>query len=577
MKKIISVAFALALLPFFAAAQTGTTASSVNINANGTNQTSSSATTPSSSYNFQSDGIFGCNQNGAYAMSVGALSAQGGAYVPVADATVELNTGILVYKECVLREVVDREREAATSALLQKAYQAIQNGRNGGPQYVVNQNQEVVSQAIDPTLFAILQGSTLQNMNPAFLSDVKDAVAQTYAAEINSPQNILTCPVQGNLTALETAQPGSFNWIDFRNEANPACYELGAEGLAQALTDNSTALASGNLSEQWLWGNGYYPQTDSNGNVITPATNVQESFQAQLDSPLTQLQSANDIGQMIGALYAGVTTQILSSNQGLAGLSQSAGGQPSYLSQVETESSQGVQGAADNAALTILNAALQVETAYQQAVQGIASNLTQSIHDLQGAENQCWANIIAKACATPLSANNTCTSSASACSTDPTTGTQTCPTAVTLKVATSTAFSQAIISSQIASLATATVSEINSSQTALSLINSLIAGITNTSSLDAQSLALEQLDQLVANHQLHTQTDLNTLTTQATSIQTSMMNLVQTTEQNWSGTGTDSNGNQLNNPWDGTTNPAVGWCNWSNATTIADWQQKWKE
>ena len=61
------------------------------------------------------NGIFSCNQNGAYAMSVGALGATGGVFVPVADASVELNTGTLVYKECVLREVVDAQRMAATA------------------------------------------------------------------------------------------------------------------------------------------------------------------------------------------------------------------------------------------------------------------------------------------------------------------------------------------------------------------------------------------------------------------------------------------------------------------------------
>ena len=44
------------------------------------------------------NGIFSCNQNGSYAMSVGALGASGGVYVPVADASVELNTGIVNVK-----------------------------------------------------------------------------------------------------------------------------------------------------------------------------------------------------------------------------------------------------------------------------------------------------------------------------------------------------------------------------------------------------------------------------------------------------------------------------------------------
>ena len=81
---------------------------------------------------------------------------------------------------------------------------------------------------------------------------------------------------------------------------------------------------------------------------------------------------------MIGALYAGVTTQVVGDTQGLAGLSQSVGGQPSYLDQVATESSQGLQSAAANAALQILSASQQVESAYYQAVSAIVASLSQT-------------------------------------------------------------------------------------------------------------------------------------------------------------------------------------------------------
>src|SRR4051812_17105738 len=103
----IIISAAIIALPFFASAQTDTT-----------NPNTVTATADySSTYAFQKDGVFGCNLNGAYSMSVGALSATGGAYVPVNDAAVTLNTGYLVYKECVLRGIVVRQREGVTSAL----------------------------------------------------------------------------------------------------------------------------------------------------------------------------------------------------------------------------------------------------------------------------------------------------------------------------------------------------------------------------------------------------------------------------------------------------------------------------
>ena len=84
------------------------------------------------SYQFKAQGIFGCNETGAYGMSVGSLSAVGGVYVPVNDAAVTLNTGYLVYKECVLRNVVDRIRESVTSAIANQTIETGLTGRDGG-------------------------------------------------------------------------------------------------------------------------------------------------------------------------------------------------------------------------------------------------------------------------------------------------------------------------------------------------------------------------------------------------------------------------------------------------------------
>ena len=49
------------------------------------------ADTASSGYSSQ--GIFSCNINGAYAMSIGATAASGVVYVPVSHGAVKLNTG----------------------------------------------------------------------------------------------------------------------------------------------------------------------------------------------------------------------------------------------------------------------------------------------------------------------------------------------------------------------------------------------------------------------------------------------------------------------------------------------------
>lgn len=562
MKKILSIILAVLLLsPVFASAQ--------------------AAPPPAidkDSLNLQRQGIFDCNQNGAYSMSVGALGATGGVYVPVADATVELNTGTIVYKECVLREVVNREREAAMAGFNKKAVTSIQTGRNGNAQYVVNEGQELLTNVKDPAFLSVLQDDTLKNLNPALQTPLTRAMVRHYERSTRSPGASLKCPYTGDLNAYHNGQI-RFSISDFLAASAPQCDPVIALFLAQDIADARIAQCESYMRDQLNWGRGYYPRTDDPSNpcsakVLTPAVTVQESFQTILDSPVRQLESANDIGQMINALYAGMTTQIISDNQGLAGLTQSIGGQPRYIDRVVSEAAQGLRDAATNVALQNLRSAQQVEAAYFQTVNAIGTVLTTAIAQLRSAEKQCWELIIYQndghperhACAGPLAADNTCTTYAGPCTTDSETGIETCPTGVALKVATSTVFSQSIITPQIAPLATATLARIKASQDALSLIAQLIEGVTGAS-LDAQRLAIIQLNSLVAQKLIHIPPDLdgpNGVVKQLDSVKTAMLGdpgLVVDTIKLWANS----------------TTVRPGWCNINNPAVIDAWKKCWNK
>ena len=82
----------------------------------------------STPYQYQSNGIYGCNKTGAAASSVAAFAASG-AYVPVSDAAVELNTGYLVYLECSLRPLVDALSQSATAGLINKIIDRVHAGQ----------------------------------------------------------------------------------------------------------------------------------------------------------------------------------------------------------------------------------------------------------------------------------------------------------------------------------------------------------------------------------------------------------------------------------------------------------------
>ncbi len=503
----------------------------------------------SDTYAFKRQGVFGCSLSGSYSMSVGALSAVGGVYVPVNDAAVTLNTGYLVYKECVLRGVVNRQRETATASLQKQVLNSYTTGRDGNPLYSSNIVGEKIAET-DRIYLLNLQNGTLNAVNPAFRPAVTRAIAQGYAAARNAPNKDFECSYKGDMTNFLNGKPDGNFWQAMDASIDPACNPYGAYLIANGSLEASANTGVNNMMTRLQWYNGNYgvQKYDVNGNpiVLTPGSIVGANALQALQTGFTQLQNANDIDQMVGALFAGITSQAIGDNRGLIGLTQTTGSRPSYIDQVVQESAQGLRDTAANAALQILVAAKQIELGYKQAMDGIAGLLSNAIGTLRARENACWALVIEKVCAETPSADKTCTAVGEG--------------GERLKVATSTAFSQPIVNNRIAPLGTTTIANGQRAVAAMSKIDSLIAGVTNSASLDAQRVALQQLDNLVAQRTLHNQYDLQGALKAKDDVQASMDTLLTDTVKTWA-----------ESP-----DPNVGWCNVNNKGVLDFWIAKWK-
>lgn len=507
-------------------------------------------------YQFKSQGIFGCNQTGSYAMSVGSLTAVGGVYVPVNDAAVTLNTGYLVYKECVLRNVINRMKESVTSADAKQAIDAALTGRNGSPMFSVNIDQEILKTS-DKSMLNTLN-SLGTNINPAYSSQIKQGLAKVYIDSTRNQLNALQCSETRDLRQVYS-RDNSDIWGALADMSDSGCDPVFAYMTADELASNERSNAIGNVMQQLNWGNGYYPNATENPDgtltIQTPSNLVEQNVTQAVQAGFEEAKAANDIGQLVGSLFSGMASQVVSSSQGLSGLNQSYSGQPSYLDQVASQSAAGLQGAAVNAALQILSSALQIEQAYYKVVNDLGNLLLQTMQQVQGQESRCWTLII----------QNVCTGTATSTTLAP--GTCIDAQGHTLHIATSTTYSQQVINAQIAPLASSTATSIQASQSAIQAITQLINGVTNSSSPSAQSAALQQLDTLVAQKALHAQQDLTNVQSQSQAVQTTMSNLVQTTAQTWGdGTPNPSNPSDVNS----------GWCNINNQTTIQMWDQIWR-
>ena len=497
-------------------------------------------------YEFKQEGVLGCNQVAGALGSAGTMAAIGGVYVPVNDAAVTLNTGILIYMHCILNPLQTRIRDSVIGSLVKKQFVEIETGRNGNKLYVVDIDDEI-GVVDDRATLTYLTGPALDTVHPQLKDKVRRALAINYRAE-TSGTGKQDCGYEGDLQA-ETTDPTAHevNLKNFEELAYPSCIPFFEFLEKKDERDATRAAAKANQMKVWDWGRGFYAVTDNaqdpfNEKILTPSSVVQEGFQQTLGLSQQAAVMMRQVGDGAALALQNLLSVALDGG-GLAGLSQSIGGRPSYLEQIAKETSAGVVGAAVNAALTILNAARQIEGSYLASMNAIVANLTQTINQLRTAERQCWNLVVPKA--QDYASQN-------GFSLD----------TVKIKSATSSlAFSQQVIDSQIKPIADVAVANVQTSQKALSLVDQLIAGVTNTSSLTAQRLALQQLDTLVAQKALHTQYDAQNAAKQKDDVAAAMGSLVTDTITAWA----DS------------PDPSIGLCNINNPTVVQACAERWKK
>jgi hypothetical protein len=517
--------------------------------------------------------ITNCTQNGQQPVAVGTRVASG-TYVPVADQAVITNTsdiikntGILVYKECVLRPIIDAQRVAELSTIMRNGTNAYNTRRNGNPLFVQTYEKESLYLAHDPEILHIMDNGTFDTLDPLYRDRVKDAIGRGYF-QATRRSNDFRCPYTGLQAALTGNPQGSVQQA-LSALRNPRCNPIMAADLSY---EHAIARVRANVEtfdKHIDWGQGTYPniQLDANGNyvftdetVVTAPSSITRTMQEQLlTSGFRQQENANNVGEMVSMLFAGVGNQIISSDQGLTGLSQGAtGGSGSFLDQVVSQSGGQLTQVTGNAALQLLSAALAVERAYNQAVSAIATNLTQTIAQLRAVERQCWASTTQAVCvAGTLSADGrSCTGVSGNNLTN---------------IATSTQFSQAVVTNNIAALATSTAANLTKSNTAITQLAQFISTVSNNPG--AQATVLSQYNQLLAQGAFHTQPDVTAAQAQQQTVITATGNLVVNTINVWAGT--DSDGSSTI-PWDNSIYLGTGWCNYQNQPTLSRWDQLWR-
>lgn len=500
-----------------------------------TDQTGSETTANTT---LSTNGIFGCRGQGAQVANVGTTRAIGGVYVPVNDAAVTLNTGYIVYKECVLDGMARNIAQNATAEQAQQQWRSVnaQLNQQGG----VFQNS---LDFFDPYEQQILanEARAIQNgpMCGAFRNRVATALVRAQYGSLGSSE-AQSCSMPDAVRAAIENRTAPVDWSNIVTYATNNQIDQFEESFAR--TNAIKATFREDLREQISWGRGIIPIYEQNSNplsmrVVTPGFLIADSLSQSAGSGFRQLESANEIDQIVSNLFAGLTTRLITSGSGVPGLFVTTGTQPAYIDRMVSQTQQMVRQGAVNAALAVLAGARQTESAYFTAKEGIATAIVGAVGQLRGIENQCW-NLIIPAVQTHAQANGN----------------------PTLVIATSTQFSQGVIDAQIRTLASTTAAEATTSRQALALIDQLIVQVQNSASTAAQQQAILQLEQMVTEGRIHSTQDAQNAASQRDSVTSALATLVNDTRVAWA----DS------------TDPNLGWCNVNNTAVVQRWFNEWR-
>ena len=505
-------------------------------------------------------GIFSCSAPGA--TSIASTVAIGGTYVPVFDSAVALNTGVLTYKECFLREVVNKQKQAATLAMINKNYELISTGRDGNPAWVVKYGSEL-NKVREKAFVEAFQSELLSKLNPAFQNPVKTALVRNYQMTTQAPQNSLACPYQGDLKAVLSGQTTDV-WGGLSAMINPACSPYSAYVLSQSHLDSNVAAAENEWLNRLNWNNGIYDSRDAYGNVVVPGIFLNAIGTQSITSGFRQLENVDDIGEMIEPLFAGIGTTFLSSPSSVESIQK-------YLDQAVEQQSSSLLSSYVSTALTNLYKILNDEQQYNEILAQEADILTDSINKLRGSEKACWELVVQNVCASGASSTS-CTGTSGGA----------------LTIATSTQFSDvAIAKAGIGTAADALTKAVDISNQNIITINSLIVGVQSTDAT-TRNTALANLDTIINAKPpvLNTQTTITKAQDDLLAIQAEMLGtqggsvgFVKKTQQTWAGDAIDQYGSAVKSTiaWDGSIDPGTGWGNINKQSTLDQWAAKWSQ
>lgn len=267
--------------------------------------------------------------------------------------------------KCALDTLAWTLGKIAVQSITRSTVNWINSGFNGSPAFVTDlqQNLNVLSDTVANNFFQQLNQATISATGFNLTSPFQDQITQQLRENYYKATGSLLGGNQYDLSN-QSSNPqaflggnfsqGGFNAF-FSANSNPANNPFGAYQLANTALWNQIGAATQNRKLEYQTGKGFLSwrgncsnSSNSNGAaaaaltktepcygspIKTPGSVIEAQLENQLGSGVQQLNLANSMNEIVGALFSQLVNQVLGGG-GLSGVSQPAsGGGSSYLSQ----------------------------------------------------------------------------------------------------------------------------------------------------------------------------------------------------------------------------------------------------
>ncbi|MEX0652170.1 MAG: hypothetical protein WD509_01290 [Candidatus Paceibacterota bacterium] len=305
-------------------------------------------------------GILSCLAGGYIDGFLGAGASAIGLVVPVNDSLVTSNTGTIKNKDCVLDGLTTVVRDVLISSMTRSIVNWINGGFDGNPAFITDLEGFLLDVG-DQVVGTYIEGSELAFLCSPFQLDVRISLALDY---YTNARDRVSCTLTGVIENLndsfdDLSSKNSWDsWLEL--SVNPHNNPYGSFLASRQAMRQSIASAQNNQQSILNWGSGFrsYEVCDTAGvqdpndsanisvgnfncRIATPGVVINEQLSQTLGSGFRQLELADEINEIIGALLGQLSKQVLGgSRSGLSGLSSSRYGRPSYVNQLVSASNE---------------------------------------------------------------------------------------------------------------------------------------------------------------------------------------------------------------------------------------------